>query len=78
MTHQLIMHGFYAKYCPQELFHKGEKIRSLIANIDPDKQRLGLSTAEIEPESGDMLFNKVRSPIEIFTTIADFQYPKMA
>lgn len=47
----------------QDLFHKGEKVRSIIANIDPDTQRIGLSTAEIEPESGDMLFNKVLLPV---------------
>jgi len=43
---------------PEELFSLGEKIYAVILDMDPSMQRYSLSTADLEVERGEMLYNK--------------------
>ena len=45
---------------PQEIFHLGERVRCLVMGMDDNFTRISLSTAELEEQNGDMLFDKVR------------------
>ena len=44
----------------QEIFHLGERVRCLVMGMDDNFTRISLSTAELEEQNGDMLFDKVR------------------
>lgn len=42
------------------MFEVGERVRALIVGMNPDGTRVSLSTAELEPNDGDMLEDKAR------------------
>ncbi len=41
------------------MFEEGERVRCLIISVDQESQRIGLSTADLEETTGDMLMDKV-------------------
>lgn len=42
----------------QTVFEPGEKVICLVMSLDDDFSNISLSTAEIEPEDGDIVKNK--------------------
>lgn len=44
----------------QDVFQIGERVRCLVMGMDDNFTRISLSTAEIEENEGDIMFEKVR------------------
>ena len=44
----------------QDLFAIGERVCAIVVGMNPDCTRISVSTAELEPNDGDMLKDKVR------------------
>ena len=47
--------------CMQDVFQVGERVRCLVMGMDDNFTRISLSTAEIEENEGDIMFEKVCS-----------------
>ncbi|KAK9843671.1 hypothetical protein WJX81_001927 [Elliptochloris bilobata] len=43
---------------PADTFAIGERVRAIVVGMNPDGTRVSISTAELEPEDGDMLVDK--------------------
>lgn len=60
----------------QEIFHLGERVRCLVMGMDDNFTRISLSTAELEQQNGDMLFDKVLHPHQLSLCLASLSSPK--
>lgn len=47
----------------QDLFAIGERVCAIVVGMNPDCTRISVSTAELEPNDGDMLKDKVRQTL---------------
>ena len=46
-------------FSAQDLFAIGERVCAIVVGMNPDCTRISVSTAELEPNDGDMLKDKV-------------------
>ena len=44
----------------QDLFSEGERVRAMLLAMDEGFSRISLSTADLEQQPGDMLYDKAR------------------
>lgn len=57
----------------RDLFEVGERVHAVVSGVDFERRRVNLSTAEIEPEAGDMLFSKARVYENAEKQVQDFR-----
>ena len=48
----------------QEIFAEGDRVRCMLLGMDEGFSRISLSTADMERQPGDMLFDRVRAPVK--------------
>ena len=46
--------------CVQTVFAEGDEVYAIVVDIDSNRRRIALSTADLEEERGEMLYNKER------------------
>ena len=56
LSFKFVMAGVF---CAQDLFAIGERVCAIVVGMNPDCTRISVSTAELEPNDGDMLKDKV-------------------